>query len=184
MLTSNAISESGPQLLPPANGAVRAFKFRDPEGHPLELIWFPPEKGRPVWHDDTSDALFLGVDHSGLSVTSTSRSLDFYQGLGLRVSDQSLNLGAAQNLLDGLADARVRVTGLRPSSNSGPGLELLAYQPPGRQAGVTSCKDGVTDWVTLDVRSSSGHPPCAVQDPDAHRLVLIDQGIGASGRPA
>ena len=44
------ISEGGPQLLPPSNGAVRAFKFRDPDGHPLELIWFPPAQGRAVWH--------------------------------------------------------------------------------------------------------------------------------------
>ena len=44
------ISEGGPQLLPPSNGAVRAFKFRDPDGHPLELIWFPPGQGRAVWH--------------------------------------------------------------------------------------------------------------------------------------
>ncbi len=46
------ISEAGPQLLPPSNGAVRAFKFRDPDGHPLELIWFPPGQGRAVWHED------------------------------------------------------------------------------------------------------------------------------------
>jgi len=32
------ISDGGPQLLPPSNGAVRAFKFRDPDGHPLELL--------------------------------------------------------------------------------------------------------------------------------------------------
>jgi catechol 2,3-dioxygenase-like lactoylglutathione lyase family enzyme len=31
------ISEGGPQLLPPSNGAMRAFKFRDPDRHPLEL---------------------------------------------------------------------------------------------------------------------------------------------------
>src|SRR5271165_1433011 len=31
------ISNAGPVTLPPANGFVRAFKFRDPDGHPLEL---------------------------------------------------------------------------------------------------------------------------------------------------
>ena len=36
-----AISDNGPQQLPLSNGGVRAFKFRDPDGHPLELIWFP-----------------------------------------------------------------------------------------------------------------------------------------------
>jgi catechol 2,3-dioxygenase-like lactoylglutathione lyase family enzyme len=31
-----AISTDGPQILPPSSGGVTAFKFRDPEGHPLE----------------------------------------------------------------------------------------------------------------------------------------------------
>ena len=39
------ISEHGPETLPPENEDVRAFKFRDPDGHPLELIWFPPRRG-------------------------------------------------------------------------------------------------------------------------------------------
>ena len=109
------ISEAGPQLLPPSNGAVRAFKFRDPDGHPLELIWFPPGQGRAVWHEDDAAGPFLGVDHSALSVASTRRSLQFYRALGLRVSNRSLNRGPAQARLDGLPDARVRVTGLRPA---------------------------------------------------------------------
>ncbi|MEH2032822.1 MAG: VOC family protein [Nostoc sp.] len=35
-----------PQTIPPENeasGGVRAFKFKDPDGHDLELIWFPPD---------------------------------------------------------------------------------------------------------------------------------------------
>jgi catechol 2,3-dioxygenase-like lactoylglutathione lyase family enzyme len=178
------ISEAGPQLLPPSNGAVRAFKFRDPDGHPLELIWFPPDQGRPAWHRDASDGPFLGIDHSALSIASTARSLGFYRALGLRVSDRSLNHGPAQARLDGLPGARVRVTGLRPASATGPGLELLGYQPPGRAAGVTFPNDVVTDWVTLAVSPSPGTVPCAVRDPDGHRLVLVDHGAGASGLPA
>ncbi len=34
------ISLSGPQQLPAASGGVKAFKFRDPDGHPLELLEF------------------------------------------------------------------------------------------------------------------------------------------------
>src|SRR5205085_5189828 len=33
----------GPQLLPawnPNAGGIRAFYFRDPDGHPLEVLWF------------------------------------------------------------------------------------------------------------------------------------------------
>ena len=40
------ISFGGPETLPEQNGGVRAFKFREPDGHPLELLWFPPGQGR------------------------------------------------------------------------------------------------------------------------------------------
>jgi hypothetical protein len=95
-----------------------------------------------------------------------------------------LNHGPAQARLDGLPGARVRVTGLRPASATGPGLELLGYEPPGRAAGVTFPNDVVTDWVTLAVSPSPGTVPCAVRDPDGHRLVLVNHGAGASGLPA
>jgi catechol 2,3-dioxygenase-like lactoylglutathione lyase family enzyme len=178
------ISAAGPQVLPPSNGAVRAFKFRDPDGHPLELIWFPPGQGRPVWHGDASHGPFLGIDHSALSIASTRRSLGFYRALGLRVSDRSLNHGPAQSRLDGLPGARVEVTGLRPASAAGPGLELLNYQPPGRPAGMTCSNDVATDWVTLAVTPLLGTSPRAARDPDGHRLVLVDHGAGATGLPA
>jgi catechol 2,3-dioxygenase-like lactoylglutathione lyase family enzyme len=179
-----AISEDGPQLLPPSDGAVRAFKFRDPDGHPLELIWFPPGQGRAVWHHGASAALFLGIDHSALSIASTWRSLAFYRALGMRVSDRTLNHGAAQARLDGLPRARVRVTGLRPASASGPGLELLGYRPPGRPAGIVRPNDLATDWVTMMLSRPPGDAPCAVRDPDGHLLLLMEQRAGASGLPA
>jgi catechol 2,3-dioxygenase-like lactoylglutathione lyase family enzyme len=178
------ISEGGPQLLSPSNGAVRAFKFRDPDGHPLELIWFPPAQGRAVWHQKVSAALFLGIDHSALSVASTPRSLAFYRGLGLQVSERSVNQGPAQERLDGVPGARVRVTSLRPVSAASPGLELLGYRPSGRAAGTVFPNDLMTDWITLAVRPSLGVSPCAIQDPDGHRLILVDQGAGAIGLPA
>ena len=178
------ISEGGPQLLPPSSGAVRAFKFRDPDGHPLELIWFPPGQGRAVWHQKVSGALFLGVDHSALSVASTPRSLAFYRALGLQESGRSLNRDPAQERLDGVSGARVRVTSLRPVSAASPGLELLSYRPPGRTAGMIFPNDLVTDWVTLAVRPSPNISSCAIQDPDGHRLILVDQGAGAMRLPA
>ena len=42
-----------PQLLPktiPNAAGIRAFYFRDPDGHPLEMLQFPPDKGDPKWH--------------------------------------------------------------------------------------------------------------------------------------
>jgi catechol 2,3-dioxygenase-like lactoylglutathione lyase family enzyme len=183
------ISEDGPQLLPPSNGAVRAFKFRDPDGHPLELIWFPSGQGRAVWHEGipgmlSPDALFLGVDHSALCVASTLRSLRFYRALGLRESDKTLNRSPAQARLDGLPDARVRVTGLRPASDTGLGLELLDYQPSGRAAALVLPNDVMTDWVTIAVTLPPGDLLRAVRDPDGHRLILVDQGAVAIELPA
>ena len=179
-----AISQGGPQRLPPANGRVRAFKFRDPDGHPLELIWFPPDQGRAVWHQIASNSPFLGIDHSALSVASTARSLRFYRSLGFRVSDRSWNHGAPQSRLDGLTGARVRVTGLRPRAGAGPGLELLGYHPPGRQDRAGAANDVATDWVTVTADGLGGELVRAVRDPDGHRLLLVDQGAGSAGLPA
>ncbi len=170
-----AITRGGPQTLPPENGAVRAFKFRDPDGHPLELIWFPPGTARPVW--SRTQSLFLGIDHSALAVASIHRSQNFYEALGLNVASRSLNEGPVQSRLDGLAAAKVEVVGLRPASDDGPGLEMLAYHPPGRAGAVPAPQDLVTDWVTLAVSSESAKG--AVRDPDGHLLLLVDQGMGA-----
>ena len=44
-----AISTDGPQRLPASSGGVSAFKFRDPDGHPLELLAFPEGKSPARW---------------------------------------------------------------------------------------------------------------------------------------
>jgi catechol 2,3-dioxygenase-like lactoylglutathione lyase family enzyme len=164
------ISDGGPQALPPANGAVRAMKFRDPDFHPLELIWFPPGQGRPVWQQADAPTPFLGIDHSALSISNTPRSLDFYRALGFSVSARSLNHGPAQALLDALPQAQVRVTALRPPAAESMGLELLRYRPPGRALmPLAPAQDLVTDWVTLAV---DGRGVSVLRDPDGHRFVL------------
>ncbi len=173
-----AISSDGPQTLPASNGGVRAFKFRDPDGHPLELIWFPPGQGRAVWHAPGAavpDVTFLGIDHSALAVAATPASLGFYHALGLRVASRSLNRGEAQARLDGLASPTVWVTALRPppGRDNGPGLELLAYRPPGRMAAAAALRDAVTDWVTLAVMPSPGDAPRELRDPDGHRVLIV-----------
>ena len=50
-----AISRGGPQRLPAAAGGVLAFKFRDADGHPVELIEFPPGQGAPRWQQVGED---------------------------------------------------------------------------------------------------------------------------------
>jgi catechol 2,3-dioxygenase-like lactoylglutathione lyase family enzyme len=181
-----AISWGGPQLLPRANGSERAFKFRDPDGHPLELIWFPQGQGRAVWHDARPFGPFLGIDHSAIAVSLTSRSLAFYRRLGLTPTNRSWNHGAPQSALDGLLDARARVIGLRAASPDGPGLELLRYIPPGRPIVAPRPNDLLTDWVTVAVEAMPRPSPGALRDPDGHILVLEDQGPdgAAMGLPA
>ena len=111
------ISRGGAQKLPLTSGGVTAFKFRDPEGHPLEFIEFPggADGGPPR------------VDHSAISVTDTAASVAFYERLGLKVGGKTLNQGPEQDALDGLTAARVEVTQLFLPDSSGPHIELLCY---------------------------------------------------------
>src|SRR5947209_7757057 len=74
-------ASSGPQRLPdwnPNAGGIQAFYFRDPDGHALEILAFPPDKGASKWHTP-SDKLFLGIDHTAIVISSTDASLRFYR---------------------------------------------------------------------------------------------------------
>ena len=75
------------------------------------------------------------------------------------------------------------MTALRPASDSGPGLELLGYRPPGRPAEIICPNDVATDWVTIALNPPPGVAPRAVRDPDGHLLLLVEQRAGASGLP-
>ncbi len=172
----HAISINGPERLPPSNGGVVAFKFRDPDGHPLELIQFPPGQGRRVWHEPGPGAFpgpFLGIDHSAMSVGQTARNLRFYRRLGFQAGASSLNDSPEQSRLDDVVAARVRVTGLRPRAATGPGLELLGYVPAGRPAPDHAANDTVTDWVTVLTTSLPRGQRLVKRDPDGHRMLLV-----------
>lgn len=123
---------SAPQTLPtyikPAAG-IRAFYFADPDGHPLEVLEYPPDKGNPKWHQ-TSRKLFLGIDHTAIVVKSTPASVALYRDvLGFQVGGESENYGPEQEHLNGVFGARLRITSLR--NTEGPGIELLEYLAPG-----------------------------------------------------
>jgi catechol 2,3-dioxygenase-like lactoylglutathione lyase family enzyme len=197
---------TAPQTIPESNAAaagVRAFKFKDPDGHPLELIYFPPGKGREKWRGAT-ERLFLGIDHSALTVSDTDRSLAFYRDLlGLTVAGESLNSGPTQEHLDGAFGAVVRVTGLRPDSEAGPGLEFLHYLTPagGRpppanvrtadvahlhsvlevddlEALVPRLKRAKVAFVSPRVVTLSAMPftkGLMVKDPDGHAVLLVER---------
>ncbi len=87
---------TGPQTLPPsikAAAGIKAFYFRDPDQHNLEIIYFPPGKGDPRWQEKT-DKLFLGIDHTAIGIANTEVSLHFYRDLlGFRKAGESENFG-------------------------------------------------------------------------------------------
>ena len=152
------ISQSGPQTLP---GGIAAFKFRDPDGHPLELIAFPSPDPR------TAD----GIDHSAISVADPARSIAFYAALGLAERSRQVNTGAAQDALDGLAGVSVDVIALAPESPA-PHLELLGYRMPhGRPATPSGPSDITSSRLVFGVAepASAG---TLLRDPDGHGVVL------------
>lgn len=147
-------ASSGPQRLPDWNknaGGIEAFYFKDPDGHALEILAFPPDKGDRKWHTQTGGAarpdrggrggrdavsptselprLFLGIDHTAIAVADTDASLRFYRDLlGLTVAGGAENYGTEQEHLNNVFGAHLRITALRAAT--GPGIELLEYLAP------------------------------------------------------
>lgn len=193
------ITRGSPVRLPPNTGSVNAFKFRDPEGHPLELISFPAGVGAPQWHEMSAEGI-LGYDHTAISVMDLERSLSFYTGLlGFRVAGRSLNRGPEQDRLDGLTQCEVDVVALEPTVVATPHVELLHYRtPPGRVLTaplktndvaaaqqvheVDGCDalvgrleaEGVHFVSPGVVSLQNGGKAASVRDPDGHMLVLMD----------
>jgi catechol 2,3-dioxygenase-like lactoylglutathione lyase family enzyme len=164
-----------PQRLPdwnPNAAGIRAFYFKDPDGHPLEILWFPPGKGDAKWHRP-GGLLFLGIDHTAIVVADTDRSLACYRdALGLRVAGESDNHGPEQERLNNVFGARLRITTLR--APAGPGVELLQYLTPrdGRPAPPDARANDLVHWQTALVvtdadaveRALRGGP-CAMLSP-------------------
>ncbi|MFN2565660.1 MAG: VOC family protein [Gemmatimonadaceae bacterium] len=140
-----------PQRLPdwnPVAGGIEAFYFRDPDGHPLELIHFPPDKGHPRWHR-ASGRLFLGIDHTAIVAGDTDASLALYRDLlGMTVLGRSQNFGPEQERLNGVPGSRVRIICL--AAESGPKVELLQYVSPtgGRPFPVHERANDLVHWET------------------------------------
>jgi catechol 2,3-dioxygenase-like lactoylglutathione lyase family enzyme len=145
---------TAPQRLPEyISGAagIEAFYFRDPDGHNLELIYFPPDKGNPRWQKPTDD-LFLGIDHTAIAVSDTEESLRFYRDLlGLKIAGESENYGTEQEHLNNVFGARVRITGLK--APTGLGVEFLNYRSPstGRPYPSDSHANDLWHWETTFV---------------------------------
>lgn len=163
------ISESGPERLPEASGGVTAFKFRDPEGHPLEFLQFPADRVPDVWAGARGGPC-LGIDHSAIAVADAERSIAFYRQLGFRLASRQENRGAEQGRLDGLGpDTVVEVVTLACRGGSAPHLELLSYRRP--EPSPRPAPDGSPLATVLVCRGRAGDAGSLV-DPDGHRLAF------------
>ena len=197
---------TGPQTLPPsikAAAGIKAFYFRDPDQHNLEIIYFPPGKGDPRWQEKT-DNLFLGIDHTAIGISSTDASLHFYRDLlGLRRAGESENFGTEQEHLNQVFGAHLRITGMR--ADSGPGVEFLEYLTPrdGRTRPADVHANDIVHWQTMiatdeidllakKLRDAQVHfvssgvvalpkekvgfsKGALVSDPDGHNVLLIEK---------
>jgi catechol 2,3-dioxygenase-like lactoylglutathione lyase family enzyme len=193
-------ASSSPQRLPdwnPNAAGIRAFYFKDPDRHVLEVLQFPQGKGDRRWQ--RNNGLFLGIDHTAIVVGDTDESLRFYQGvLGLGIAGASENYGTEQEHLNGVFAAHLRITTLR--AGQGPGIELLEYLSPrdGRPYPEDARPNDLVHWQTAiaaDVEllesalrkararfisprpvRSPGEPTRAllVRDPDGHALLFTD----------
>jgi catechol 2,3-dioxygenase-like lactoylglutathione lyase family enzyme len=157
-LGATAISVGGPVKLPASSGGVTAIKFRDPEGHPLELLQIP----RGPW----VGCGLLGIDHSAISVTDVDAARGFYEALGLSTRGQTLNQGPTQAALDGIA-AQVDVVPLLPTIAT-PHLELLGYRTPSpRVAEQAAANDVAATRIVW-----SAERDAVLRDPDGHLHLL------------
>jgi catechol 2,3-dioxygenase-like lactoylglutathione lyase family enzyme len=195
ILKANSVQAASvaPQRLPDWNkitAGIRALYFRDPDGHPLEILQFPEGKGDAKWHRN-SGKLFLGIDHTAIVVGNTDASLRFYRDLlGMRVAGESENYGPEQEKLNNVPGAHLRITSLR--AERGPGVELLEYLSPrnGRRLAhdpqrndlvqrdtllITNNPDGLLQ--TLQTTGAmpqriAGQQAFSVRDPDGHELLI------------
>ncbi|HKQ51965.1 MAG TPA: VOC family protein [Pyrinomonadaceae bacterium] len=172
-------ASTGPQRLPDWNrnaGGIKAFYFKDPDHHSLEILQFPQGKGDPKWQAKAAGGgLFLGIDHTAIVVRDTQESLKFYSDvLGMRVVGMSENYGTEQEHLNNVFGARLRITALRAAE--GPGIEFLEYLAPrdGRPFPADARANDLFHWQTkLFIKSADN----AAQSLLDAKSVLVSTGV-------
>jgi catechol 2,3-dioxygenase-like lactoylglutathione lyase family enzyme len=177
-------ASTAPQAIPASNKAaagIRAFYFRDPDGHYLETIYFPPGKGDPKWQQP-SNQLFLGIDHTAIAVSNTAASLKFYRDiLGLKLAGESMNYGTEQEHLNNVQGARLHISGLR--SPAGPGIEFLEYLEPkdGKPFPPDAKPNDVLHWqTTLAVKDAEA----VAQKLRLHQALFVSPDVVAIPKKA
>jgi catechol 2,3-dioxygenase-like lactoylglutathione lyase family enzyme len=167
------ITTGSPQQLPRQAGSVTAFKFRDPEGHPLELLSFRRDHTPRKWQGRNVGQPCLGIDHSAISISDSAVSTAFYKTHGLTLSDHSRNAGIEQDQLDGLMRAAVEITALSPPTPS-PHVELLCYE---NAAATPPLRLDNNDIAATRLVFESNDMAASGQriDPDGHHLIFLPQ---------
>ena len=173
-------ASSGPQRLPDWNknaAGISAFYFKDPDGHPVEVLQFPPDKGLEKWHRRT-DQLFLGIDHTAIVVWDTDASVKFYRDLlGMQVVGESENYGTEQEHLNNVFGAHLRITALRAAH--GPGIELLEYMAPrdGRPFPADEHANDIVHRQTIVLTRSADNTAHQLQ---TARVKFVSSGVVAN----
>jgi catechol 2,3-dioxygenase-like lactoylglutathione lyase family enzyme len=194
------ISRNGPVRLPDSSGGVTAFKFRDHDGHPLELFAFREGRVPAAWRNANGTGSFLGVDHTAIAISHTAISTRFFGSVfGFSAGTRTENRGPEQAALDDVDDVHVSVTRLAPDLPA-PRLELLRYHvgtrrpiPPGTAsndilathcalrvasldataAALARCGRPVTDDHLMTLRG--GIRAALVAGPDGHRFLVEER---------
>jgi catechol 2,3-dioxygenase-like lactoylglutathione lyase family enzyme len=202
------ISRAGPVQLPDNSGGVAAFKFRDQDGHPLELLAFPAGRVPAEWRDTNGSGPFLGVDHTAIAVSDAATSARFFRSVfGFSVGSRTENRGPEQADLDDVDGVHVSVTRLAPDLPA-PRLELLHYHVGTRRPiphdtasndiAATHCAVRV---ASLDAAATAlarygmpltgddlmilhgGMRAALVTGPDGHRFLVEERAAAASAAP-
>jgi catechol 2,3-dioxygenase-like lactoylglutathione lyase family enzyme len=170
-------ASTGPQRLPDWNknaAGIKAFYFKDPDGHPVEILEFPEDKGALKWHRP-SGRLFLGIDHTAIAVSNTESSLNFYRDiLGMRVAGESENYGTEQEHLNNVFGARLRITALRAAA--GPGIEFLEYLTP-RDGRPIPADERANDIVHRETILIALDVEAAAQNFSANKTRFVSSGL-------
>jgi len=194
------ISRNGPVQLPDTSGGVTAFKFRDHDGHPLELLAFPEGHVPGQWRAADGAGCFLGVDHTAIAVSDSASSARFFGSVfGFSLGGCTENRGPEQADLDDVDDVHVSVTRLAPDLPA-PRMELLHYHvgtrrpiPHGTASNdivATHCAVRVASLDATAAALARGGTPLTDDDlmilrggiraalvsgPDGHRFVAEEQ---------
>jgi len=194
------ISRQGPVRLPDSSGGVTAFKFRDHDGHPLELLAFPLDRVPGEWRAVNGSGPFLGVDHTAIAIRDTAISARFFWSVfGFSIGTRTENRGPEQDALDNVDGVHVSVTQMAADLPA-PRLELLHYHvgtrrpiPAGTASNDITATHSVVQVTSLDATADAlarhgvrlgdddfmilrgGIRAVLISGPDGHRFLVKEE---------